>query len=210
MEDEGQADHDALAHAPGELVGILVEPPAPRCRGRPASSGPLRRSPPSWCALVDADRLDEVVLHRHQGVERGQGVLEDHRDVRGPAGRGARARPSRMMSRRPCRRCSPATILPGGFMSFRMDRPSVDFPQPDSPTMPSTSPLCTESETSLDRADRADRDGIGDGEALDVEDASRLRRRACQYSCSRGLRISERPSPSIVKPRARIMIIRPG
>ena len=43
--------------------------------------------------------------------------------------------------RRPCTGCSPEVILPGGFMSFNIERPSVDFPQPDSPTMPRTSPL---------------------------------------------------------------------
>ena len=48
----------------------------------------------------------------------------------------------------PLYRMLPELILPGGFMSFKMERPRVDFPQPDSPTMPRTSPFRTESETS--------------------------------------------------------------
>src|SRR5215469_6305288 len=42
----------------------------------------------------------------------------------------------------------PATISPGGESSWAIPNSIVDLPQPDSPTMPTNSPACTEKLTS--------------------------------------------------------------
>ena len=44
---------------------------------------------------------------------------------------------------RPSKVMLPATILPGSGTSRRMERAVIDFPDPDSPTMPTVSPRLT-------------------------------------------------------------------
>ena len=76
-------DHDALAHAAGELVRVVVDP---RTRAgdphrvqqvdRPLPGGGLRGA-----ALVRADHLDDLPTDLVVGVEAGEGVLEDHADL---------------------------------------------------------------------------------------------------------------------------------
>ncbi len=73
---------DSLAHAPGHLVGIVAEPgvgrrdlhgPQQVARAAPRG-GPAR-------ALVDPDRLGDLIADREERVQRGHRVLEDHGDA---------------------------------------------------------------------------------------------------------------------------------
>ena len=75
-------DHHALAHAAGQLVGILLDPLLRRRdTDRPQHlDGPVVRFPPAE-ALVQADGLADLVADRVDRVERGHRLLEDHRDI---------------------------------------------------------------------------------------------------------------------------------
>ena len=50
--------------------------------------------------------------------------------------------------RSPSKRTRPPAIRPGGSMSPMIAAPVIDFPAPDSPTTPSTSPSAISKETS--------------------------------------------------------------
>ncbi len=81
LEQQRHRDHDALAHAAGELVRVVVEPPLRRsgCRRGRASR---RRAPapaPCWTRGVGADGLDELRADRERRVERRHRLLEDDR-----------------------------------------------------------------------------------------------------------------------------------
>ena len=82
---ERHGDHDPLAQAARELVGVGVESLAgtghvdEREDLEGAFPGLGFRGPP-----VQADALGDLATDRHGGVERGQGVLEDHADVVAP------------------------------------------------------------------------------------------------------------------------------
>src|SRR5437016_13195175 len=52
----------------------------------------------------------------------------------------------RLSMRRPARRISPPAMRPGGSIRPMIARPVTDFPAPDSPTTPSTSPLAMSKE----------------------------------------------------------------
>ena len=108
-----QGDDDALAHAAGELVRVLVEA---LLGGRdagfleqpdraPARVGGAERQ-------VGLDRLDQLLADRVQRVERGQRILEDGADLSGrascasPRTAGCRCGGRRSGSRR--RRCARA------------------------------------------------------------------------------------------------------
>ena len=90
-------------------------------------------------ALVQPQRLADLLADGQHRVQAGHRLLEDHRDRvaadvahlrlrTASAGRGRRSG------------CDPA-ILPGGSgISRRIDSAVTDLPQPDSPTMPSVSP----------------------------------------------------------------------
>ena len=91
---------------------------------------------------VGADRLDELLADLVERVQRGQRVLEDHRDVVAPDraqlvfGQRHEVAARRTGSARRCR------------APWRRVRPSVVseetvLPEPDSPTMPSVLPACT-------------------------------------------------------------------
>jgi hypothetical protein len=75
-------DHRALAHAAGELVGIGVGAPA---RLRDADEAEHLDRAVVRLRLADVpvrlDRLDDLGAHLVEGVQRRQGVLEDHRDL---------------------------------------------------------------------------------------------------------------------------------
>ena len=79
-----QRDHDALAHAAGELVRVLVDA---LLGGRDA--GVLQQPDRARARLavadrqVRADRLDELAADRVERVQRGQRVLEDRADACG-------------------------------------------------------------------------------------------------------------------------------
>ena len=75
-------DHDALAHAAGQLVRILLHPPprlgdAHRIQHRDGALLGLRPAE----ALVAAQAFDHLRADRQHGIEAGHRLLEDHRDV---------------------------------------------------------------------------------------------------------------------------------
>ena len=102
-------DHRALAHAAGELVRVVVDPPV---RLRDADQARAVRRPASGPASLDmsvvrADHLDDLPADLVVGVQAGQRVLEDHADL-GAADRPA-ARPGCRVSRSwPSNTASPA------------------------------------------------------------------------------------------------------
>ena len=79
---KGDGDHDALAQAAGELVGIGGEP-----FGRPRHPDELQHldRPVGRLGLghllVDPHRLGNLAADCHRRVQGGHRVLEDHRDV---------------------------------------------------------------------------------------------------------------------------------
>ena len=79
---ERQRDHDALAHAAGELVRILIE----ALLGR-RDAGLLQQPDRALASLggadrqVRLDRLDQLLADRVQRIERRQRILEDRADV---------------------------------------------------------------------------------------------------------------------------------
>jgi hypothetical protein len=80
---ERHRDHHALAHAAGELVRILVEPPlgvgdvhAVQQRERPGARLGSRH------LLVPDQRLGDLLADLHVRRQRGHRVLEDHREAR--------------------------------------------------------------------------------------------------------------------------------
>jgi hypothetical protein len=79
---ERHRDHRALAHAARELVRVLVD--APPGVGDADQLEQLDRPCASGGAgdrAVDAHRLDDLRADAELGVQRGQWVLEDHRDL---------------------------------------------------------------------------------------------------------------------------------
>jgi hypothetical protein len=79
---QSHRDHDALAHAARELMWVVVHPlPGVRdvdvVEGLDGDLGGLALSD----ALVQRDRLDQLVPDRVDGVQRRHRILEDHRDL---------------------------------------------------------------------------------------------------------------------------------
>ncbi len=80
--DQRHRDHRPLAHPAGELVRVLVH--AALRIGDPDQPQQLDRPPPGRLlgdVLVSEDRLEDLLADLVERVERGQGVLEDHRDL---------------------------------------------------------------------------------------------------------------------------------
>ena len=75
-------DHDALAHAAGELVRIFVDAPLRRGDVDAAQQfdRALARLPPRSAAMAQ-DGLDDLVADREARIERGHRLLEDHRQA---------------------------------------------------------------------------------------------------------------------------------
>ena len=127
-----RGDHDPLALAAGQLVRVAV----PVARGR-CQPGALERRDGARHALraarhaVDRERLRDQ-RRRPSGAGSATGTGPGRSSGRAGAPRGYR--PSRAAV--PSTRISPDV---GGWRPSSV-RPSVDLPQPDSPTMPSTSP----------------------------------------------------------------------
>ena len=134
-------DHDALAHAAGELVRIGVEPPLRdrRCRRGGTARAPRRARPRAEsrrCARIASATCVADAVHRIEAAHR---VLEDHRDARRRAAGAARPRRARSRSA-PVEPAAPATTRAAGG-SRPMQRVAVsDLPEPLSPTMASVSP----------------------------------------------------------------------
>jgi molybdopterin converting factor small subunit len=76
-------DHDALAHAPGELMRIVAGATAGIWDGDVVHRvhGPLPRLLRGY-SVVRQDSLRDLVADAHDGIERGHGLLKDHRDPR--------------------------------------------------------------------------------------------------------------------------------
>src|SRR4051812_7422513 len=76
---ERHRDHDALAHAAGELVRIFVNPPLGRwdVDATQQIDRPLARTP-ARAAAVAQNRLDDLVADREARIERGHRLLKDH------------------------------------------------------------------------------------------------------------------------------------
>ena len=127
---------------PRELVRVAVAPP--RRAGRPARAA--RRRARSRSALA-ADAVDHERPRRRssptvmRGLSERVRVLEDDLHVAAQPSQLARREP-RVRSP-PSKRISPAV----GSSSRSSVRPSVDLPQPDSPTRPSVSPRRTSRST---------------------------------------------------------------
>ena len=123
---------DPLALAAGELVGIAVgvvglEPDQLEDVGHlGVDLGPA-------ALAVDGQRLGDGLAHGHARIERGERVLEDDLDV-APHAPHLRAAQCGQLDAVELDRPDV------GLTSWRMARPVVDFPQPDSPTRPSVSP----------------------------------------------------------------------
>ena len=88
---ERHRDHDALAHAAGELVRVVVDPlPAAGMRTRSISSTARCLASFLRAPAVHAEHLADLAADAVDRVQRRQRVLEDHRDA---AGRGSAAAP---------------------------------------------------------------------------------------------------------------------
>ena len=90
---ERHRDHRALAHPARELVRVVVD--AALRVGDPDQPEQLDRAPSrAAClgtSLVGLDRLDDLVADLVERVQRGQRVLEDHRDLVAAHARAARS-----------------------------------------------------------------------------------------------------------------------
>ena len=81
LHDEGAGDADALALAARELVRIAVELPGEEAHPLHHRGDPGPHLVPPEPRLVGDERLGDDLPRGHPGVERGEGVLEDHLDV---------------------------------------------------------------------------------------------------------------------------------
>ncbi len=132
LDGERARDRDALPLAAGELVRVAL-----RVRRRQADDAQqlghaLALAP--GVQAVQRERLGEHVADRHARVQRRVRVLED--DLHRAALRAQVAAASSSPRSRPSKRDAAAV----GSISRNTRRPSVDLPQPDSPTTPSVSP----------------------------------------------------------------------
>jgi hypothetical protein len=137
-------DHDALAHAAGELVrdSRARAGRAPGCRpprGEP-SRGPRPSRRPS--GVVQAHGLRDLAPDGEHGIERGHRLLEHHREpgAAEPAHLGLRQR----QHVAPIEQHLPAGDAAGRRTSRISESAVMLLPQPDSPTSPSTRPVSIE------------------------------------------------------------------
>ena len=128
-------DHHALAHAAGELVRVLVEPPRRRrdadqlAAARSPGRAPPRRRQPE----VVAQHLADLAPDGEHRVQRGHRLLEHERDL-APAHARAGSRSS-SREQVAARRSAPCRRHARGGGSSRSSAIAVTLlPQPDSPT----------------------------------------------------------------------------
>ena len=78
---EADGQHDALAHAAGELMGIALERALRRghAHAPEQADGALMGGPPTELAM-GPHALDDLLGDALDGIERGHRVLEDHAD----------------------------------------------------------------------------------------------------------------------------------
>ena len=110
----------------------------------------------------------------------------------------------------PSKRISPASIRPGGSISRRIEKPITDFPPPDSPTRPTTSPFAHVETHAIDRLHQA-AEGMEMGfQPADIEQRFTHRASLFMLHRRRGLSSSRRKSPNKLMPKTRNMMNRPG
>ena len=141
-ERDGHGDEHPLAHAPGELMGVSIDPLARVRDVHPLEQldGTRPRVRPPDGAVRPDDRR-QLVPHREHGIERGEGVLEHHRDLRSAHrahGGGAEAR--QIPTAEPH---LPARDPAAGGRRPSTERKVMVLPEPDSPTTASVSPRLT-------------------------------------------------------------------
>jgi hypothetical protein len=126
-------DADALRLPAGELVRVAVEELLAQVHGGEDLGDRARRGRRRPCRAGSQRRLHDLA-DRLARVQRGDRVLEDILDLLAELRRvgGVERRALDLDMPRSGRLQRPTSI-----------RASVDLPQPDSPTMPSVSPLCT-------------------------------------------------------------------
>ena len=119
--------------------------------------------------------LGQLAADRVHRVQRGHRVLEDHRD---PLPRSRRNSLLRHRQQVRVRGTAPSPVICAFFGSRPITAiDDTDLPDPDSPTMPSTSPARRSNETSADGVHHAVVGREVDGQVLDREGG---RRRACR------------------------------
>ncbi len=80
---DGHGDHDALAHAAGQLVreGVEAASRLRGCRPAPAARTVRSRRSRARAAFMRLQRFHDLVADGEAGVEAGHRLLEDHGDV---------------------------------------------------------------------------------------------------------------------------------
>ena len=152
---EGHRDHRPLAHAARQLVR---DTPLPRFCGMPtsSSSSPARlRACSSRLARGALDRLGDLVADPLDRVERVHRALEDDADLAPAVAPQLVLGLGHEVDARTARCCCPSGSgrSPGGCRTS--DSAVVVLPQPDSPAIPSASPLLEPEAHAVDRLDRA-------------------------------------------------------
>ena len=190
-EASADGDHDALAHAAGELVRVVA--------GAPAASR-MPTSPSSSTARSHAARRESPPTRRRSrrparrpggtGVERAERVLEDHRE----AAAARRPRVARRPSGISCRRAAPgpASTRTAGGVSAMIARSVRLLPLPDSPTIPIERPPSTANDTPSTTRQRRWRSPTRDDEVANLE-----RRRG---HCGRSRSASPSPTSDRLRP----------
>ena len=196
LPEQAHGDGDALAHAAGEFVGVLIEPllgigNADAVQQRRRLAPLVRRA--AGIAILDIDHLP---ADRQHGIERRHRVLEHHGDA-APAQvaefGGAQLQQVAAVEQ---------SIRPPVIVALFCNRPMVasarvDFPEPLSPTTPTMLPRGHGQADIAQRMDRPARGPEFDGEILDLQ-----QRRGGHQTIRRSLgsSMSRRHSPRKVKP----------
>ena len=201
---ERHRDHHALPHAARELVRVLVDAPLRR-RDATSSSSSIARA--RACAPRQA-RGAAAAPRRSARRRVNTGLSEvigswKTNEISRPADRAQLALGRARAGRRPSKRRAPLTVAVVGQQPQERQRVTL-LPQPDSPTMPSTSPA-----PSVEREPSTACDGavVGLEPHREVRDLEQGRRR---QRVVRGSRTSRRPSPSRLNASAQSTIARPG
>ena len=194
LQDERAGDPDALALAAAELVRVAAQasraPSPTRSSTSTTRSAPLLRAATPWIARPSPTMSPTRIRGSSEPTESWKMICMSRRAVLQLRPRDADQVDARRRRSRP-RSARSARISV---------RPSVDLPQPDSPTSPSVSPradLEVDAVDGLDVADRPPQQALLDREVLpdparleqDVADVSRV---ACGVMPSRRLRCPSR------------------